>query len=275
MFATDLDRTIIYSLKARTTFHESEREDVVAVEKKDEQVMAYMTIKSYLALKELAKQLLVVPVTTRTFAQFQRIFLFDQDIPITYAVTTNGAHIVYKGKPVTEWEELIRSKVKGSCAPMEELFNCLGAYDINGVRKIAENLFFYYLLDRPLEKGKKEVLTQLASKYGWKVSLQGRKLYFVPNPVSKGHAVDYIRDQEGIGCVFGAGDSLLDESLLKSSTFPFIPKHGEILETVSFRNNSYITKQKGMAAGEEILTTILERVNNWDQASLSVFSSTK
>ena len=275
MFASDLDRTLIYSLKARATFNEIERNDVVPVEKKDEQMIAYMTTKSYAALKEISAQLLFVPVTTRTFAQFQRIFIFHHDIPITYAVTTNGAHIVYNGQPVAEWEDLIRNEVRGTCASKEELFNHLRSYKISGERKIAEDLFFYYLLDQPLVKGGKEALSHLASEYGWKVSLQGRKLYFVPTPVCKGRAVQYIQEREGIDRVFGAGDSLLDEQLLNVSTHPFVPKHGEILETVLFTDNCYITKQLGMEAGEEILTTILNSLKNGDLVSPSVNILTK
>ncbi|MEM5592569.1 hypothetical protein AAHH67_14175 [Niallia circulans] len=76
--------------------------------------------------------------------------------------------------------------------------------------KIADNLFFYYVLNTTIDSDLKIQLAKIAAANGWNISLQGRKLYFMPSPVCKGEAIKYIKEREGIEQTIGAGDSLLD-----------------------------------------------------------------
>ena len=58
-----------------------------------------MTESAFSMLKEVNRQVLFIPVTTRTTEQFNRFVIFEKEIPLTYAITTNGANILYKGNP--------------------------------------------------------------------------------------------------------------------------------------------------------------------------------
>lgn len=258
MFATDLDRTIVYSRKALEDLGPELNNRLIPVEKKDGFELSFMTAKAYQILKQIAEEILVVPVTTRTTAQFQRIFIFNQQIPIKYAITFNGAEILYEGKPLPDWRESINEKVKKDCASHDELSDLLqnDLLHVNGQLKSAEGLFIYYLLNEKLNGDQVLEFRTLAASNGWKVSYQGRKLYFMPNPISKGEAVSFIKAREGITTLMGAGDSLLDEDFLVKCDHSFIPAHGEL----SGNNEllSYLTTEKqGAYAGEEIVQKII------------------
>ena len=254
MFATDLDRTIVYSRKALEDLGPALNDQMYAVEKKDGLDMSFMTGKAFETLKSIAKDVLLVPVTTRTTRQFQRISIFQEQIPVKYAITFNGAEIIFEGKPLPDWRESISERLKKDCASHDELKDILqkDIFHVNGQLKSAEGLFIYYLLEEKLNREQVNEFKRAASAYGWRVSYQGRKLYFMPNPISKGEAVSFIKDREGIDTLIGAGDSLLDEDFLVKCDHCFIPSHGELAENNA--SLSYIsTERQGAYAGEEIL----------------------
>jgi hydroxymethylpyrimidine pyrophosphatase-like HAD family hydrolase len=257
MFATDLDRTIVYSRKALKDLGPALNEQMLPVEKKDDKELSFMTVKAFELLREIARDVMLVPVTTRTTEQFQRIFIFNEQIPVKYAVTFNGAEILYEGNPLPDWRESINEKLKKDCAGHDELRDILkkDLYHVNGQLKSAEGLFIYYLLEEKLDSVRVNDFKRAAAAYGWRVSYQGRKLYFMPNPISKGEAVSFIKEREGIDTLIGAGDSLLDEDFLVKCDHSFIPAHGELAEKHGLLN--YIeTPQRGALAAEDILEKI-------------------
>ena len=85
LFYTDLDNTMIYSYK-----HE------IGVEKRcaeiyHEREISYITKETYRLLQKIKakeEQLVMVPTTTRTTEQYQRIHLGIGDLP--YALVCNG-----------------------------------------------------------------------------------------------------------------------------------------------------------------------------------------
>jgi HAD superfamily hydrolase (TIGR01484 family) len=262
MFATDLDRTIIYSRKALEDLGPSIDGQLRAVEKKEGKSISFMTQKAFKELEEISQDLLLVPVTTRTTNQFKRIFIFEEQIPVKYAITFNGAEILYEGNPLPDWRAGISERLKQESASIEELKELLkrNIFQVNGELKSADGLFLYYLLEEKLEPRQIREFKRAASAYGWKVSYQGRKLYFMPNPISKGEAASFVKEREGISTLIGAGDSLLDEDLLVKCDHSFIPAHGELAEDNGLL--TYIdTEQRGALAGEEILEKIRVIIN--------------
>lgn len=257
MFATDLDRTIVYSKKALEDLGTPLNERLLPVEKKEGEALSYMTARSMQLLKEVADEILLVPVTTRTTAQFNRIFIFTQQIPIKYAITFNGAEILHGGKPLPDWRESIQEKVKKNCSSHDELKEILkgNLFQLNGQLKSAEGLFIYYLLNEKLTENHVAEIRKDAAERGWKVSYQGRKLYFMPSPISKGEAVSFVKSREGISTLIGAGDSLLDEDFLMECHHSFIPSHGELAGNTTL-SSFFTTDQQGIYAGEELLEKI-------------------
>lgn len=81
--------------------------------------------------------------------------------------------------------------------------------------RIAEDLFAYLVVDRALlPEGWVKELSEWADGRGWTVSLQGRKIYAVPRPLTKSAAVREVARRTGAELTLAAGDSLLDADLL-------------------------------------------------------------
>ncbi|MBY0122700.1 hypothetical protein [Bacillus sp. S/N-304-OC-R1] len=259
MFASDLDRTLIYSDRALADFNETGKDNLMSAEFKDGREVAHMTRKAAETLRQLAENMLFVPVTTRTFAQFNRVSLISQSIPLTYAVTSNGANIIYKGRPLDEWTHLVHDRLHRECMDIEELTEKISGVNINGVIKNAENLFFYYILEEMLSEDTIHFVKNIAIESGWRISIQGRKLYFMPNPICKGEAVKFIKQRENISSVYGAGDSILDHDFLKECDFSIVPSHGELANENTEGFSYTYTKNRGVMAGEEILLEIAKK----------------
>jgi hydroxymethylpyrimidine pyrophosphatase-like HAD family hydrolase len=252
--ASDLDRTLMYSNRALKEFGIPENIALKPVEFHKGTWTGYMTEAAFSMLKEVSSHSLFIPVTTRTTQQFKRFVIFEKEIPLTYAITSNGAHILYKGEPLKEWSEQLTIQLKNGCAPEEELLSALknAGITLDGERKRAENLFFYFILNCLPTPSELREIRELTAQYGWKMSLQGRKLYFIPNAISKGKALEFICNREGMKAMAGAGDSVLDWDFLKNCTYRFVPSHGELLKVMGPADIT-LTNQLGVAAGEEIL----------------------
>ena len=258
IFASDLDRTLIFSKRAIEEFGVPEGLALTPVEQKEGSWVAFMTENSYNQLKELSNQGLFVPVTTRTTEQFSRFVIFAKDIKIKYAITSNGANILYQGIPMKEWSKQLRDRLKLESVTQAELLSRLERESVylDGVRKQAEEWFFYFLLNCLPSDTERKSIEDLAAKSGWRISLQGRKLYFIPQAISKGNALDFICQLEGVKTVAGAGDSILDWDFLKNCQHRFVPNHGELakhLVNVSGGRTSILTMNSGVRAGEEII----------------------
>ncbi|MEZ7790004.1 HAD family hydrolase [Niallia circulans] len=256
LFASDLDRTLIYSKRALEEMETPWNQSMIGVEEKNGKYVSYMTKVSYNLLKEIASRYLFIPVTTRTYEQYKRIFIFEREVPVSYCVTSNGARIHYNGEIMTEWEERLKGKLGVECSEKEEILEMLQAYSLPGDLKIADNLFFYYVFNTTIAADLKIELSKIAAKNGWNISLQGRKLYFMPSPVCKGEAIKYIKEREGIEQSIGAGDSLLDLPFLNICQTAFIPRHGELIGGGASRFSHKATSQKGAFAGEEIIRKV-------------------
>jgi hydroxymethylpyrimidine pyrophosphatase-like HAD family hydrolase len=217
-----------------------------------------MTESAYLTLKALCQRCLFIPVTTRTQEQFRRFVIFEREIPLTYAITSNGATILYKGEPLKEWSELTLTKLRLESVAQEELFSLMAkeGLSFDGQLKHAENLFFYYILNSFPSNFDMKTINEIVTKYGWRTSLQGRKLYFIPRAISKGTALAFICNREGLEAFAGAGDSVLDWDFLQMCHYRFVPSHGELTKLPGVAGLT-ITRNNGIAAGEEILQQFL------------------
>jgi hydroxymethylpyrimidine pyrophosphatase-like HAD family hydrolase len=254
IIASDLDRTLMYSNRALEVFGRPEKTVLKPVERINGQWAGYMTEKAFDTLKQINRHCLFVPVTTRTTEQFKRFIIFEEEVPLTYAITTNGAAILHKGKPLKEWSDQIAVTLNNESASQEELLSALKkeCVPLDGKVKQAEKLFFYYILNCLPSASEILAIRELANLYGWRASLQGRKLYFIPKAISKGSALAYICSREGMEAFAGAGDSVLDWDFLQNCQHRLVPSHGELISQIG-NSNITLTTQHGIGAGEEIL----------------------
>lgn len=258
--ACDLDRTIVYSAGSMALdCADTEAPPMVVSEVYNGAPLSFMTAAAERMLDALATRQLVVPATTRTVAQYRRVRL-PGPTP-AFAVTTNGGVILTNGAPDADWGAAVAKRCDAECAGISEIERLLrpGGELPPWVRRLAraEELFCYAIVDREVmpEEYVAEIHAGCVSR-GWTVSLQGRKLYCIPTPLSKAHAVEEIRRRTGATFVIAAGDSLLDREMLDRATLAFRPRHGELEDTGHTGPNLTVTSARGIRAGEEILTRI-------------------
>ncbi|MFD8479816.1 HAD family hydrolase [Kitasatospora sp. NPDC059673] len=267
LVASDLDRTLVYSNRALALdVPDRLAPRLLSVEVHDGKALSFMTETAAELLAELAEQTPVVPITTRTRTQYERINLPGPTpgwIP-PYAVCANGGHLLVDGVPDADWQHEIRTRLDAASAPLPEVVEHLAITadpEWTHKRRVADELFAYLVVERAaLPAGWIDDLTAWCAERGWTVSLQGRKVYAVPAPLSKSAALAEVRRRTGAQTVLAAGDSLLDADLLLTADHGWRPGHGELAETGWSAGGVTALTEIGVAAGEEILRQMLARV---------------
>ncbi|WP_342420301.1 HAD family hydrolase [Paenibacillus sp. FSL E2-0178] len=267
IYASDLDRTLIYSLNAIGV--PGDAPGLVPAEVIDGRTVSYISKQALDMLKELAAKIVFMPVTTRTIAQYRRINLFQETIIPDYAVTSNGGNILVNGVVDQEWRAAVGRLVERGSVSAEEagriVRSVVRAEWITSER-YCDELFYTFVVHRdslPLDE-----ITRMAERLdglGWKVSLQGRKLYIVPEAVNKSDAILHVRRTVRSEPMVASGDSLLDKSLLAAADYAIAPCHGEIFaeQQAGLVNLEYpFTKQSGVFAGDEIMQYVQTIYNN-------------
>lgn len=267
IYASDLDRTLIYSLGAIGVPEDSP--GLVPAEIVDGRTVSYISQHALDLLKELAAKIIFMPVTTRTIAEYRRINLFQETVIPDYAVTSNGGNILVNGIVDKEWRAAIGRMVERGSAAAEEA----GRLVRSVVReewiidaRYCDDLFYSIMVHRaslPMDEINR--LSEHLNGLGWRVSLQGRKLYVVPEAVNKSDAIIHVRRTVRSEPMVASGDSLLDKSLLASADYAIAPCHGEIFaeQQAGLVKLEYpFTKQTGVFAGDEIMQYVQKIYNN-------------
>ncbi|MBZ6250263.1 HAD family hydrolase [Streptomyces olivaceus] len=260
LVASDLDRTLIYSAAALgLTMPDLRAPRLLCVEVYESRPLSYLTETAARLLTELGDTAVFVPTTTRTRKQYQRINLPGP--PSEYAICANGGHLLVDGVSDPAWHARVTARLADECASLAEVRDHLAATaDPLWVRKhrVAEDLFAYLVVERELlpEDWVKE-LAVWAENRGWTVSLQGRKIYAVPKPLTKSAAVREVARRTGAELTLAAGDSLLDADLLLAADRGWRPGHGELADSGWTAPAVGALPERGVLAGERILREFL------------------
>ncbi|MGW1195187.1 HAD family hydrolase [Streptomyces sp. NPDC002536] len=253
LIASDLDRTLIYSEAALGLAENGS--PLVCVETYEDRPLSYMTRTAAALLAEVARTAVFVPTTTRTREQYGRIRL-PGPAP-RFAVCANGGQLLVDGEPDAGWHAAVRRRLAAECAPLAEVrTRLLRTADPAWLLKerVAEDLFAYLVVEREqLPATWVGELEAWAAEQGWTVSLQGRKLYAVPKPLTKSAAVAEIARRTGAAAVLAAGDSLLDADLLLAADRAWRPGHGELADLDWTAPHVTALEARGVTAGEEIV----------------------
>ncbi|WP_327676617.1 HAD family hydrolase [Kitasatospora sp. NBC_00458] len=296
LVASDLDRTLIYSNRALALdVPDRLAPRLLSVEVHDGKALSFMTEQAAALLVELAREALLVPATTRTRAQYERVNLPGPTpgwVP-SYAICSNGGRLLVDGVPDEDWEAEMAGRLAAGAAPLAEVVEHLALCadpEWTHKRRVADELFAYLVVERAeLPAGWLDELTGWCGERGWNVSLQGRKVYAVPGPLSKSAALAEVRRRvggpagaaagagvvdgggvvaaagaaDGVGSgptVLAAGDSLLDADLLLAADAGWRPGHGELADSGWTAPGVTALDEVGVAAGEEIVRQFLARV---------------
>lgn len=260
LWASDLDRTLIYSAAALDlTMPDARAPRLLCVEVYQSRPLSYLTERAARLLVETARHSTFVPTTTRTREQYGRIQL-PGPAP-RYAICANGGHILVDGESDPDWQRTVRRRLAADCAPLTQIQEHLRRSSADSwllKERVAEDLFAYLVVDR--EKLPSQWVKELAvwaEPRGWKVSLQGRKVYVVPTPLTKSAAVAEVARRADADTVAAAGDSLLDTDLLLGADLGWRPGHGELADCGWQAAHITALTERGVMAGERILDEAL------------------
>lgn len=205
LFLTDLDNTLIYSYKHKT-------DSDICVEMSHNREQGFMSKAVFDALPFLSEYFDIVPVTTRSIEQFERISL-PTDV-IKKAIVANGA-IKYD----TTTKSTIRT-IKQDDHYVEELksiHKLLQNDDRVRITRFVDDSYVYASFDS--DEIAQEVASSIITSIPTVVSY--RKLYYIPPYYTKQMAIKMLRDKyDYIVC---AGDSELDVGMLNEADLAIVP----------------------------------------------------
>ena len=254
LVACDLDQTLIYSRRAFRTAGRPDPE-LRIVEFLDGKPVSYMTEAAAAGLQELALLAPVVPVTTRTLAQYRRIEL---GFAPEYAIAANGGQLLVDGIADPDWEAGVRARLASSGRALAEVRVLADAVSSAGepwVRTIRDaDGFFLYLV--ATERAAIPELSDLSGQLetmGWTLSVQGRKVYLVPAALTKEAAIAEVVRRTGAARLLAAGDSLLDLGMLHAADVAVRPAHGELHDQGVAFPHLAVSRRSGVLGGEEIV----------------------
>lgn len=210
----DLDNTLIYSYK-----HDI-GDNKINVEMYQGREISFVTKYTHENLKRLREQLLVVPTSTRSVEQYNRIDLKIGSIP--YALVCNGGILLADGEKVDSWYQASRELIQESLPALDAARHFL---ERDRRRKFElrfiEELFLFTKCEEPAavaEELKRSLHTDKADVFH-----NGEKVYVLPEKLSKGKAVERFREYIGAEQVFAAGDSEFDISMLRAADIGIAP----------------------------------------------------
>lgn len=253
LVATDLDRTLIYSRDAIEAYGGG-AVPVVPVEQYLGTDASWMTVAAAATFADLHNAALVVPTTTRTPEQYRRITLPGP--PARFAIVANGGILLVDDAVDAAWQNAVAAELAGS-TPLGEVWSHVSdvcAPEWTRTLRVACDLFCYAVLERDLVPDDFVAAEAAwADARGWQVSLQGRKLYWVPMSLTKSAAVAEVARRTGHDVVLAAGDSLLDADLLEAADAGIGARHGELVASGWTAPRVSVTAASGVLAGEEIV----------------------
>ena len=264
--AFDLDRTLIYSIASAGD--PALLPPLRIVEHYQGEPLSRMTKTSWTLLGDLMQAAEVVPVTTRTQKQYERVAL-----PRTpkYAICANGGVLLVDGVRDPEWDEWTRQTISLSAPLLEVIAIFEEVTDEGWVKTVkpAEGLFCYLVATSRQDIPGKwlRTLTSRVTALGWTVSVQGRKVYAVPEGLSKATGLMRLRTllERAQGTrvrVYSTGDSLLDGPMLEAADEAIRPAHGELHDQGWDAEGVDVTTATGAMAGEEIVGWMLDRASD-------------
>lgn len=242
IFATDLDNTMIFSHRLIGGLEN----EVHCVEFYQGRDITYMTNTAIEKLKLLQQQLYVIPVTTRSVSQLNRVELWST---MQYAIIDNGGTILHYGIPISQWKEYI-GKI-------------LASYDLLGLCNLLNHLpglisspkiiddKFVFAKSNEAETCTKILFKTLDTKI-WQISFQGTRIYVIPKGITKGIALRYLCENI-LPChlpVIAAGDSTLDISMLEYANYGIIPSDCSLR---AFSDKNWIQAGCSIHAADAIL----------------------
>ena len=214
LLACDLDNTVIHSYK-----HKKDGE--VCIEWIDGKEQSYIDRETYDALPILGERCLVIPVTTRSVEQYQRI-KWPDGWGSKCAVAANGGILLDEGVPDTEWVSESREAADLYIGEMERLAGLIRqGYDYS-ICRIVDGMYLYFSCKEGVPVSDKAA--EYSAMTRLEAAASGKKIYFFPPRINKGEAVKRLRERFSPDYVIAAGDSCIDIPMLNAADLAICKK---------------------------------------------------
>ena len=214
ILCTDLDNTIIYSYK-----HDIGNEKM-NVELYKEREISFISNHTFELLKKVKEEFLVIPTSTRTIEQYERINL--KIGTFKYALVCNGSVLLVDGKKDKDWYEESLRLAKPSNLEVKKALEYLE----NDKRRTfelryIEDLFVFtkcYKSETVVNELRKHLDKSLVNVFNNK-----EKVYVLPTLLSKGKAIERLKKYLKVEFIIAAGDSEFDISMVEAADVGIVP----------------------------------------------------
>lgn len=216
LFLSDLDNTLIYSQRRELGDAKNN------VEWYEGRQISFMTVRTQTLLQKLRKKLLVLPCTTRSIAQYQRISLLPHWQP-EQALVANGGILIEHGTVEPTWYAESRNYYDAVSDEMERARFLLEWHKDRLLPvTLIDGLFLFTKSAVPQQLQRK--LQQQLDLQQVQIGLQGQKVYVLPRHINKGAALQRLRQRYPQAVIYAAGDSDFDVPMLLAADYAFAPE---------------------------------------------------
>ncbi len=187
LFASDLDNTLLFS-------HRHRQPEDRCVERLNGAEQGFFTRETPDLLPQVVQRVHLLPITTRSIEQYQRIQWPDGTAP-RIALTANGAVLLRDGQMDRAWYAT-------SVRCVEGVYVYAAYPDIPAAERVARDW---------------------CGGSALQAVVSGRKVYFFPPGIDKGTALRRAVERFGPERVIAAGDSVIDVPMLRQADLALIP----------------------------------------------------
>lgn len=228
-FFSDIDNTLLFS------HHREIEGKKLCVERLKGREQGYVTQYTYDVLK-VVEDIALVPVTTRTELQYDRISEFFSKLGVRYALICNGGELLVDGQIDLMWHDESLELAKMELSAVIDAGNSLKQYVDQSKIHFVKEYLIYATVENP------ENIALLISNgvdiekvY---VGFDSRKIYIIARSINKGDSIKRLQKKLGIKKTIAAGDSDFDISMLNIADIALIPKN--LIGKVNNRNTILI-----------------------------------
>jgi Sucrose-6F-phosphate phosphohydrolase len=222
-------------------------------------------------IEVLNRQQKFILVTTRSKQQFERITFSNM---LSYAIYDNGGTIKINGVEDAKWTDHIDSQVKNLKYLPEQLVELVTQQLVGKYERVDKfkNFSIFYINPQNIDQTKE--LENNLQYEGYETSIQGNKLYHIPQCMTKVAGLEYLSERMNWDKIVAAGDSKPDISMMKSKLVndSFVSCWGEIVENIDFLPLQHQIfpkiENQGAITGEQIINQFINTYLDQDLASL-------
>lgn len=222
IFATDLDRTIIFSKK--NFQHDREKHILLDYNRYGEPI-SYIENETLDNLKDMNKKnIKIIPVTARTEHKYNRILFRKLGLDFSTYIYNNGIDIIYNGMRLKEWDNYV-FKIKSEI-DMERIYRELS---INLNIKVSY-LTSGVLIKSGLTSEIEEIIRYIEKRFDVEYSFDTEFCQILYKNLNKANSLKTLKKYYSKEKLITAGDSKNDFEIIKIADKGFALSTGNIIE---------------------------------------------